>query len=108
MKKFVLTFATLALAVASAAEKRSITLFQPTIIGGQELKAGEYRMEIKDNKLSIKDGKRIVEADVRVETEARKFNTTSVRYLPDNQVQEIRIGGTTTKLVLGAAAQNAN
>ena len=108
MKKFVLTFAVLALGVAGAAEKRSITLFQPTVIGGQELKAGEYRMEIKDNKLSIKDGKRVIEADVRVETEGRKFNTTSVRYLPDNQVREIRIGGTTTKLVLGPAAQNAN
>ncbi|MBS1833041.1 MAG: hypothetical protein JST65_10020 [Acidobacteria bacterium] len=108
MKKFVIAFATVALAVASAAEKRTITLFTPSVIGGQELKPGDYRLEIDGNKLSIKDGKRVIEADVKVENEAKKFDSTAVRYAGEKQVTEIRLGGTTTKLLLGSGASNAN
>jgi hypothetical protein len=108
MKKFVFAFATLALAAASAAEKYTITLFSPSIIGGQELKAGEYRLVVDNNKLSIKDGKRLIEADVKVESEAKKFDSTAVRYVGDKQVSEIRVGGSKTKLVLGSGASNAN
>jgi hypothetical protein len=108
MKKIVLTLATLALAAASAAEKHTITLFQPSIIGGQELKAGEYRVEVRDNKMFVKNGKRTVEADVKVEAEASKIASTTVRYLGDKQVTEIRLGGTKTKLVLGSGAVSAN
>ena len=108
MKKIVFTFATLALAAASAAEKHYITLSQPSVIGGQELKAGEYRLELRDNKMFVKDGKRTIEADVKVEAADTKFGTTAVRYLQDKQVTEIRIGGTKTRLVLGSGAANAN
>jgi hypothetical protein len=108
MKKIVFTFATLALAAMSAAEKHTITLFQPSVIGGQELKAGEYRLELRDNKMVVKDGKRVIEADVKVETADSKFGTTAVRYQQDKQVTEIRIGGTKTKVVLGNGATNAN
>lgn len=108
MKKFVIAFAISALAVVSAAEKRTITLFSPSVIGGQELKPGDYRIEVDGNKLSIKDGKRVIEADIKVESEAKKFDTTAVRYAGDKQVTEIRLGGTTTKLLLGSGASNAN
>lgn len=108
MKKIVFTFATLALAAASAAEKHTVQFFSPTVIGGQELKPGEYRLEVKDNKLAIKDGKRVIETDVKVENEAKKFVSTAVRYTADKNVTEIRIGGTTTKLVLGSGTPNAN
>jgi hypothetical protein len=108
MKKIVFIFATLALAAASAAEKHTLQLFTPAVIGGQELKAGEYRMELNNNKLTIKDGKRVIEADVKVENEAKKFQSSAVRYTADKQVTEIRIGGTTTKVLLGSGASNAN
>jgi hypothetical protein len=110
MKKFVFTFAVFAFAaVASASEKHTITLFQPSVIGGQELKAGEYRIEITDgNKLIVKDGKRVIEADVKIENQDKKFDTTAVRYMQDKQVTEIRIGGAKTKILLGSGAANAN
>ena len=109
MKKIVFAFATLALAAASAAEKHTITLYQASVIGGQELKAGEYRFELRDNnKMIVKDGKRSIEADVKVESADKKFDTTAVRYLQDKQVTEIRLGGTKTKLVLGSGAANSN
>lgn len=99
MKKFFLGFATLALAVASAASSYRVTLFQPSVFGGTEVKAGEYKIELKDNKFFLKDGKKMVEADVKVETADQKFSATTVRYQENGKVQEIRLGGTTTKLV---------
>jgi hypothetical protein len=105
-KKFVFTFAALALAIASAASQK-ITLFQPTVINGQELKPGEYRVEVKDNKAVISGGKQSVEVPVRVENGTEKYRSTTVRYENANgqmKVQEIRLGGTTTKLVVGGEA----
>lgn len=108
MKKFMLGFAVLALAVASAAETHRVTLFQPSVIAGKELKAGDYKLELKDNKVVISQGKNSVETEVKVENSADKFNATSVRYTTSdgkNNVQEIRLGRTNTKLVFQSANQ---
>ena len=101
-KKILLSFATLALVTASAASSYRITLFQPSIVGGKELKPGEYKVTVKDNKALIEKGKESVEADVKTETADAKFSSTTVRYRNGDgkyRVQEIRLGGTTTKLV---------
>ncbi len=108
MKKYVFAFATLALAAASAAEKHTVQFFQPTVIGGQELKPGEYRLTVDGNKLTIKDGKRVIESDIKVETSASKNAATTVRYTMDKQVTEIRLAGGSTKLVLSPAGTSAN
>lgn len=99
MKKIAFAFATFALAVASAASSYKVTLFQTSKFGPNELKAGEYKLEVKDNKAVVKDGKKMLEADVKVETEASKYSATSVRYLDNGKIQEIRLGGTNTKIV---------
>jgi hypothetical protein len=102
MKKVLIAFATVALAVASAAANYKVTLFQPSMIAGTELKPGDYKIEVKDNRAVVKSGKTVVEADVKIETAGEKFGSTSVRYNSANgkyQVQEIRLGGTNTKLV---------
>jgi hypothetical protein len=106
MKKLMLTFATIALATASAASYR-VTVYQPSVVGGTELKPGDYKIELKDNKAVIKTGKETVEAPVKVETGDQKFNSTAVRYQNDGgkmKVNEIRIGGTNTKLVFESGA----
>lgn len=102
MKKLIFGFTTIALAIASAAVHYKVTLFQPSIIAGQELKPGQYKIEVADNKAVVKSGKTVVEADVRVETAGEKYSSTSVRYANADgkfRVQEIRLGGTNTKLV---------
>jgi hypothetical protein len=102
MQKILIGFTTLALAVASAAASYKVTFFQPSLINGTELKAGDYKIEVNDNKAVVKSGKNVVEADVKVETSNEKFSTTSVRYNSADgkyRVQEIRLGGTNTKLV---------
>lgn len=101
-KKILLAFATVALVVASAADSYKVTLFQPSIVGGKELKPGDYKLELKDSKVLIRSGKESVEANVKVETADVKYSTTSVRYQNGDgkyRLQEIRIAGTKTKLV---------
>jgi hypothetical protein len=102
MKKLLLSFGTLALAVASAASSYHFSIFEPSFVAGQELKPGEYKIELNGDKATIKVGKQTVEAAVKVEKGTEKFSDTSVRYATANgkmTVQEIRLGGTTTKLV---------
>ena len=101
LRKLALSFTVAALAVASAATYR-VTLFQPSVVQGQELKAGQYRLELKENKVLIESGRSTVQADVKVETADQKFDTTVVRYGKAGDkltVQEIRLGGTRTRLV---------
>lgn len=102
MRNILLSFATLGLAVASAASSYKVTLFQPSIVAGKELRPGVYKIELKEGSAVISKGKESVEAPVRAETADSKFSSTSVRYRNGDgkyRVEEIRIGGTNTKLV---------
>jgi hypothetical protein len=101
LKKFVLVFAVLALAVASA-ENYKVTLSQSSTVKGNPLKAGEYRLNLENTKCTLKNGKQSVEVPVKVETVEKKFDTTTIRYRSEGEkpsISEIRIGGTKTKLV---------
>ena len=99
--KFFVLFFTVALVFASAASY-SVTLFQPSMVSGTELKPGEYKLTIDGGKATITKGKEKVEAAVKMETADSKFTSTSVRYSDQGgkmKVQEIRLGGTTTRVV---------
>ncbi len=101
LKNFVLAFGILALAVASA-ENFKVTLSQPSTVKGNQLKAGEYKLNLDNSKLTMVNGKDSVEVAVKVETMDKKYDTTAVRYKTVGEKQlisEIRIGGTKTKLV---------
>jgi hypothetical protein len=102
MKRFLLVFATLALAVASA-KTYPVTLFETSVLAGAELKAGDYKLEVKDSKMVVTQGRRSVEAPVKVENGSAKYSSTSVRYSNGDgkfEIKEIRIGGTNMKLVV--------
>jgi hypothetical protein len=95
---FVLAAASLMMA---ASKTYNISLLQPAKIGGVELKAGEYKVEVVDeNKAIFRNGKLHGEAAVKLETSDKKYQTTSVRMNGDTrQVQEIRVGGTKTRMI---------
>ena len=104
MRKLFIGFATFALAIGMAASSSfKVNLLQPSILNGQELKPGEYKIDLKDNKAFVNKGsKMVVESDVKVETSDTKFSATSIRYTGEAgkyKIQEIRLGGTNTKLV---------
>jgi hypothetical protein len=91
----------LAAAVASA-KSYTVTLFQPAMFGGVELKAGQYRVEVNEQKAVIRNGKLKGECDVKIENGDAKYDATSVRYENSDgrmKIHEIRLGGTKTKLV---------
>ncbi len=97
--KLILSFMTVALVVASAATYK-VTLYQDSKLNGKTLKPGEYRLEVKDNAVILKNNKDTTEAAARTETNAKKFSGTSVLYNDKDEVTEIRLGGTTTKVIL--------
>src|SRR5438876_1053581 len=100
IKRLAVVFAILALGVA-AAETYKVTLFQPTVVQGKELKPGQYKLDLKDNVLVIADGKNSVQTTVKVEKSDQKFSNTTIRYATAEgkySIQEIRLGGTKTRL----------
>ena len=107
VKNILLGFASLAVVVASAASTYNVTFYQPVMVNGSELKPGDYKLELKDKTVVIKRGKSITEAPVTVATDNQKYQRTAVR-LNGNQVEEIRIGGTNTRLVFDKASNATN
>ena len=74
-KRVLLTFVTLALVIASAKSYR-VTLFQPAVLAGTELKAGEYKMDVTGDKGTLTNGRSTAQAGVTVENGNEKFSST--------------------------------
>ena len=106
MKKALLLMGLVAGMALASTKSFTVTLYEPSMIGGTELKAGDYRCELRDQKLVIKHGRETTEASVKVENSEAKYASTSVRYDTGDgksKVQEIRVGGTNMRLVLDKA-----
>jgi hypothetical protein len=104
VKNILLGFASLALAVAGAATSSyNVTFYQPVMINGSELKAGDYQLELNDTTAVIKQGGTVTEAPVTVHSGGQKYQQNIVR-LNHRQVEEIRIGGTSTRVVFEKAS----
>jgi hypothetical protein len=104
MKKLAVTALVFVVAAAFGATAHRITLDKPAVVNGRELKAGDYKLELDGEKVTISNKKTTVDATVRVETAGDKFRSTTVCCLSDGgkyNLQEIRLGGTNQKLVLG-------
>lgn len=105
LKKFVLAFAILAIALASAgtvpgSHNYTITLIQPAVVNGAQLKAGDYRLTVDVTKVTLVKGNQTVElSTAKVETAEKKFDTTAIRFVGEN-LAEIRIGGTKTRIIV--------
>jgi len=107
VKNILFGFASVALAVASAASSYHVTFYQPVMINGSELKAGDYKVELKDKTAVITQGKMVTEAPVTVENDSQKYQRTAVR-LNGSKVEEIRIGGTNTRIVFDKTSNATN
>lgn len=98
LKKFVFGFAVAALTVLSAATSYTVTFYDPVVINGTALKPGDYKLELKENTAIISQGKTKAQAPVKVENGGTKYSTNTVR-LNGTQVEEIRLGGTHTRVL---------
>jgi hypothetical protein len=101
LKRLVLLVSVVSLAVASAANAFRVELYQPTTVNGTTLKVGEVKIEVKDNKVTLKQGKTSVDANVKVENATSKFLYTAVGYKDggNHEIRDITVGGTTTRLI---------
>lgn len=86
-----------------AADAYRIDLYQPLNVNGTELKAGSCKIEILDNKVVFKQGKKTAEIPATIEHAQQKYISTSVMAGDDRQPEEIRISGTTTKITFAKA-----
>ncbi|HEY2016980.1 MAG TPA: hypothetical protein VGH38_25925 [Bryobacteraceae bacterium] len=96
---FLCAVTTLALA---GTKSYMVNLMEPALLGSTELKPGEYRVEVVDQKAVLRRGKSHNEAPVKVETADSKYTSTTVRFTNGDgklHIQEIHIGGSKTKLV---------
>jgi len=110
MKKALAVMFALGISAAYAASSYHVTLYKATTINGTQLKAGDVKLELQGDKVVIKQGKTSVESNVTVQNGDHKFDASSVGYAGDsanNQIQEIRLGGTTTKLLFEAGDKTA-
>jgi len=107
VKNILLGFASIALGVASAASSYNVTFYEPVMVNGSELKPGDYKVELKDKSAIIKQGKTVTEAPVTVQNDGQKFQRTAVR-MNGMQIEEIRIGGTNTRIVFDKTSNATN
>jgi|ERR1700678_47172 hypothetical protein len=101
IKRLLLLVSVVSLAVASAASNFNLNFYQPTVVNGTALKVGEAKIEVRDNKATIKQGKTSVEVSVKSETANAKYLYTTIGYKEGDkhEIKDITLAGTTTKLV---------
>ena len=97
-----MSFVALGAAAFAAGNTVKVNLFQDSVIEGKTFKAGEYKISMENGNAVIKQGKESVEVPAREETDVRKFSSTELAYKDNTNLQEIRIGGTRTKIVFDA------
>jgi len=100
-KRILLLLTVVSLAVASAANNFSVNLYQPTMVNGTQLKAGDAKIELKQDKVVVKQGKVMAEASVKVETNKDKYVYTTIGYKDgaDHQIKDICVAGTTMRII---------
>ncbi|MBV8841965.1 MAG: hypothetical protein JO307_04055 [Bryobacterales bacterium] len=108
LSQVTLAFATLALGIASAATTYKVNLPQSTWVGGTELKAGEYKVEVQGGQAIFKGEKQTAQAPAVEEKNDKKYAYTTLE-AKDSKLNEVHFGGTNVKLVLkgGAASEEA-
>jgi hypothetical protein len=108
LTKFVTVFCVLALAAAFAGSVPAkgptyhITVTEPATVNGVALKVGEYRVTLGADKATFVLGKESHEVAVKVEQNAKKFDTNQLQFSrqgDQNLLKVICVGGTKTKLV---------
>jgi hypothetical protein len=97
---------TVGVMTASAANYR-VSIHQDANVDGKQVKAGDYKIAVEGNTAVLKRGKESIEVPVKSEQASSKFSSTQIQYADNNTVQEIRIGGTNTKLVFGGSNGSA-
>jgi len=104
-------FTALALGVAAAGSNYSLNLESKVWVGDKELKAGDYKVTINGDKATIKSGKTVIEVPAKVEASSNKYAVSTIDTKTQGgkvMLQEIHVGGTTTRIILQADQSTAH
>src|SRR5579863_3063296 len=102
-KTLLLGFVALGATAFAASNSFKVQLFQDSVVEGKTLKAGEYKLSIENGHALISEGKESIQVPARAETEPNKISATELIYHDNTQLQEVRIGGTHTRIVFEGA-----
>ncbi len=102
VNKLVITFLSAAVMTLSAAGSLRFVVSRDANIGGQQVKAGDYKIEMKGDTAVLKHKGQTVEIPAHVETAPGKFAATSVMYMNDTEIKQVVFGGTHTRIVFSA------
>lgn len=104
LKKILVGFVTVgAMTLIAATGTYKVNLMQKSVLDGKQLKPGTYKVNIENNTATLKNGKTTVQAPAREESAQNKFENTQMVYT-NNDLQEIDIGGSHTKIVFTGAS----
>ena len=100
--KWLLAFALAGLSIASA-KTYHVTISDPSVVAGVQLKPGNYKLNLEGSKvLFIGNREKLAaEANATKETSPKKFEYTSVDFKVTGgkyRIESISLGGTRTKL----------
>jgi hypothetical protein len=100
--KLLFVFLLAGLAITSA-KTYKVTIFDPSLVAGVQLKPGDYRVDVNGSKAVFIDDreKTVAEAKVTVENSTKKFGSTAVETKQvggNKQIEYISLGGTHMKL----------
>ena len=103
-KTLVASFLVVAGMAFAASNTFKVDLFQDSVVDGKTLKAGSYKITMENGNAVIKQGKQTIEVPAREENEPDKVASTELLYKDKTNLQEIRVGGSHTRIVFEGAA----
>lgn len=107
-KTLLLSIVVFAATTFASSNSFKLNLMQDSVIEGQTLKAGEYKVSFENGTAVIKQGKQTIEVPAREENSTEKFASNELTYRNDTDLIDARFAGTHTKIVFeGAAPMNA-
>ena len=107
MNKLMLGGCVFALGIATAASSYHVKIADPTWVGTTELKPGEYDVKVDGDKVTFKQGKKVITVAAKVETNVSKFADTQMNIKTENgqaKLKELDLGGTKSKIMLTDAS----
>jgi hypothetical protein len=105
--KLMLSACVFSLGIATAASTYHIRIVDPTWVGGTQLKAGEYDVKVDGDKVTFKQGKKLIEVTAKVEASATKYSDTQMDVRTENgqaKLRELDLGGTKSKIMITDAS----
>jgi uncharacterized protein with PhoU and TrkA domain len=104
-KTILVSFVALSSMAFAAGNISKVNLDHDSVIEGKTLKAGAYKLSMENGNAILRRGKESIEVPAKEENSSTKFGATELMYKDSTTLEEIDLGGTTTRIVFEGAAQ---